>query len=109
VPVHLSVNIYRAGLIGGTAGHLSGTPTYKKRYDVTGIIGRIVLVYTFFHMERISPVFKKILISHIPRRTFLKNIVFKERQIFSLLGAPIYLGPALRYSNARATASTVCS
>jgi hypothetical protein len=60
-------------------------------------------------MERISPVFKKIFISHIQRRTFLKDIVFKGRQIFSLLGAPTYLGPALRYSNARTTARTVGS
>jgi len=99
--------MYRAVLIGGTAGQLPGTSTYKKHYVVTGIIGRIMLVHTGFHMERNFPIFKKIFINYIPRRTLIKNIVFKGCQIFSLRGAPTYLGPALGYSNARATARTV--
>ena len=39
-------------LIGGPAGRLPEAPTYKRRYDVTGIIGHAVPVTLGFHTRK---------------------------------------------------------
>jgi hypothetical protein len=47
----MQANILRVALTGRPAGHLSGVATYKERYDVTRIIGNILLVNLVFHSQ----------------------------------------------------------
>jgi len=102
---------------GGLAGQLPEGPNYEWRYDVTGIIRRVVLVNSDFRTRKnfsendtkfgLAPL--KMFTSTVKSWKSLKNYILKKRQNISLPGAPEFLRPALRPDRLWDSPSLLCN
>jgi hypothetical protein len=103
--VHLQWNVVlQSGPKYGAVQQLPGAPAYKERQDVTGIIGKMVLVNS---CPPTNEIFSWKIIRHLvtpphkfrlhcPAPEKFQEYLLKGSQIVNVLGSPTCLVPALR-------------